>query len=469
MASFTLEGLFAYLTETFTAGVIQSYQGQGFLEDAPLIQGIDPLEDFKNFDNADNDTIFQEYASPPGDDSKMGWKRSRPRRWWMSLWKAVKCVFFIQIVGGLALGLLALLILVLDFNSVDLCYDRQLHGHWNSLPNKIQAIIVSAETVEAYASQMSPFLLIITMFGWPLVKRLNLLILNLLGAFFDTCYRVCLAVFGIYRKSWMSFPLNALFFIMVLMNSVLVGREIAKNTVGERSRKVRKVLRVSSILSAQLAFGIPIAFVLVDVLIPLYGRQDETYRAVIAGALPLFTAVPKVILRLAAQRIDFLHPGDSHVLLGVLYMTFAIVFRVIQAELTSLRLFIALSFVHGAVDLLERLTIVVRDYLWYFIYKKCKGDANAEEALGADNFRTPRGMRFIADMSIQMILGESTALITAVGFIQLYSFIASVEEEMAQAYARGFDFDFRDTLLLHKSFVLCCEGQAFFCCQNASF
>ena len=39
-----------------------------------------------------------------------------------------------------------------------------------------------------------------------------------------------------------------------------------------------------------------------------------------------------------------------------------------QAELTSLQLFIALSFVHGAIDLLERLTIVVRDYLWYFIY-----------------------------------------------------------------------------------------------------
>ena len=69
MASFTLEGVFAYVTETFTAGVIQSYQGQSFLEDAPLIQGRDPLEDFKNFDNVDNDTIFQEYDPPPGDDS----------------------------------------------------------------------------------------------------------------------------------------------------------------------------------------------------------------------------------------------------------------------------------------------------------------------------------------------------------------------------------------------------------------
>ena len=295
MASFTLEGLFVYVTETFSAGVIQSYQGQGFLEDAPLIQHQDPLEDFKKFDN--NDTIFQEYDPPSGDDSKMGWKRSRPPKWWMSLWKAVKDVFCIQILGGLALGSLAILILVLDFNSVDLCYDRQLHGNWNTLPHSIQAIVVTAETAEAYVVQMWSFLLIITMFGWPLLKKLNLLILNLLGAFCDTCYRLYLQVFGIYEKSWMSFPLNVLFLIIVLMNSILVGREIANNSENERSRKLKKTIKVSAILAAQLAFGIPIAFGLVYGIIPLYGRQNETYRAVIAGALPLITAIPKVIVR----------------------------------------------------------------------------------------------------------------------------------------------------------------------------
>ena len=207
------------------------------------------------------------------------------------------------------------------------------------------------------------------------------------------------------------------------MNSVLIGREIAKNNETERSKKIRKTIRVSAMLIAQFAFGIPIAFFLVYKLIPLYDEANETYRAIIAGALPLVTAIPKVIVRLAAQRIDFIHPGDAHVLLHVLYIALAIVFRVMQAELTSLGLFILLSVVHGAVDLLERLTIVMRDYLWYFIYKKLKRDTEAELILSAEKFRTPRSMRFIADMSIQMILGESTALIAAVGFIQLYNFM----------------------------------------------
>ena len=55
--------MLAYLAETFTAGVIQSYQGQGFLESVPLIERQYPLEDFKKFDQ--QDTIIQEYDPPP--------------------------------------------------------------------------------------------------------------------------------------------------------------------------------------------------------------------------------------------------------------------------------------------------------------------------------------------------------------------------------------------------------------------
>ena len=421
---FSLEGLLVYFTETFTAGVIQSYQGQGLLHNDLLIQQQDPLEDFNKFDQ--QDTIFQEYDPPPGDDSKMGWKRSRPTKWWMSLWKAMKYIFCIQIVGGGALGSFAILILILDFNSVDLCFDMQ-STNWTTLPKTLQAVMVTAATTEAYFVQMWTFLVVLVIFGWPVIKKLNLLTLNLLGAFLDTCYRLYLQIYGIYKKPWMSFPLNGLFTSIALMNSLLIGSEVA-NSETERSRKIRKTIKVSAMLTAQFAFGIPIAFFLVYKLIPLYDEANEIYRAVIAGALPLVTAIPKVIVRLAAQRIDFVHPGESHVLLHVLYIALAIVYRVMQAELTSLPLFIVLSFAHGAVDLLERLTIVMRDYLWYFIYKKLKRDREAQETLSADKFRTPRSMRFIADMSIQMILGESTALIAAVGFIQLYNFMYNIDK-----------------------------------------
>ncbi|KAL9971422.1 hypothetical protein ACROYT_G023942 [Oculina patagonica] len=346
----------------------------------------------------------------------------------MSLWKAMKCVFCIQILGGLAVGSIAILVLVLDFNSIDLCYEK-FHGnhggyiHWNLTSHKIRAIIATGDAAEGFVVLMLPFLLIATMFSWPLVKKLNLSIFNPLVALLDTCYLLCLQAYGTFNTSWTDYPSDVLFLILLIINSILVGREIANNSETERSRKLRKTIKVSAILAAQLAFGLPLAFGVIFGLVPFIGLRSETDRVVMIGALPLITAIPKVIVRLAAQRIDFVHPGDAHVLLIVLYTSSAIVLRVMQAELTSLRLFILLSFAHGAVDLLERFTIVVRDYLWYLIYKKLKRDTGAESMLSAGKFRTPRSMRLIADMSIQMILGESTAMIAAVGFIQLYNFM----------------------------------------------
>ena len=219
--------------------------------------------------------------------------------------------------------------------------------------------------------------------------------------------------------------------------------------------------KVFAMLSAQFAFGLPIYFLLVYVIIPKYVKAGETNRAVIAGCFPLAMAMPKVIVRLAAQRIDFLHPGDSHVLLVLLNSASAIVFRVMQAELTNLGLYILLSFAHGAIDLLERLTIVIRDYLWYFIYNKLK-QCGVETTLNAAQFRTPRSMRLVADVSIQMILGESTSLIAAVGFIQLYKIMycdGSLQSALNQFFIRvsialSIDFVFNSfSLWLQMSYL----------------
>ena len=108
-------------------------------------------------------------------------------------------------------------------------------------------------------------------------------------------------------------------------------------------------------------------------------------------------------------------------LLNVVFSASAIVFRVMKADLREIEHFTLLSFAYDAIDLLERLTVVIRDYVWYFIYKKFKRDER-ETILKANQFRWPRSMRFVADMSIQMILGESTSMIAAVGFFQIYKF-----------------------------------------------
>ncbi len=133
MALFTLEELFAYVTETYTAGVIESTQGQ---RDAltlsfplPYLRLPRRLRSFRN-------TIH-----PRETTAKWAGKDLDRQNGGCRLWKTMKCVFCIQILGGLVTGSLALVIIVLDFNSSDLCYDAGHSQNWTSLPRKIQAVI----------------------------------------------------------------------------------------------------------------------------------------------------------------------------------------------------------------------------------------------------------------------------------------------------------------------------------------
>ena len=415
------ESLCLHLMEKFTSSAFHCDNGQN--ERCVLLSQQSDLEDFNKFDS--QDTIFQEYDPPSlGDYNNMDWKRSRPTKWWISLWKAMKCVVLIQILGGLAVGLFAIGIVVLELNSVDLCYELQ-HQNWTSVPKKIQNIIVTADTIRSFPSQLWSILLMITMFGWPFVKRLNLLFISLIASFVDMTYRLYLHIFETYTTSWRSVPLNTLSLLVTVTNSILVARAIVNNRELEGLSKIRKTVEITLILCGQFLFAMILAYTLVYLIIPFYDSKDDTYRVVITCAFPLSAVLPKAILRLVLQRISFLHPGRSYILLSTLYNGCTIVFRVMQAELGNQKLFILMSCLHGCVHLLERLTILLRDYLWFFILNKLQRDSCAQEVLstGAIGFRTPRSMRLVADMSIQMILGESTALVTAVGYIQMYRFM----------------------------------------------
>ena len=196
-----LEDIVLYMVETFTAGVVQSCQGQEQQDGASLLHDQDPLEDFRKF-NA-NDEIFQEYDPPPGDNSKMGWKRSRPPTWRLSLWKAMKCAFCIQILGGVALGSLAISILILNLRTLDFCFNVQ-KTNWTAVSKRYQRMIVTVSITETFVIQLWSLLLMLTMFESSLIKKLNLITLNLLGASFDACYRLYCQMYGVNVKSWMS-------------------------------------------------------------------------------------------------------------------------------------------------------------------------------------------------------------------------------------------------------------------------
>lgn len=415
---------FVYIVESFTGSVLEnsSVTSCGRMNaDDNEAQGVEPLVqengfgDFTRFDPSD--TVFQEFDPAPRSSGNMAWKLSRPP-WCQSFVMSFKTVFFMQFVFGCSIALLAIVVVVLDFNTADLCYGKTFR--WNSMPQIIQSIRVTGQAVEGFFIQLWHFSIMFCMFGASVMKELNLLTINLLAAFVDTCYRLCLQIFGMYKRPWMSYPLNVLFASVVLGNSLI----IAKHIIPVQMYNKTKLIKVANLLALQFLLGIPAAFLLVYKIFPWYSEKSEIGKVFIAGACPLIVSFPKVIARATAPKFELVHPGVLHLLVGSLYTSSAIVFRVMQAELTSFLLFAALGAGHAVIDLVERITVTMRDHIWEYMYKllsRC--NRSQTRNFHAGNARTPRSMRFVADVSIQLLLTETTALVSAVGFIQLYKFM----------------------------------------------
>jgi hypothetical protein len=65
----------------------------------------------------------------------------------------------------------------------------------------------------------------------------------------------------------------------------------------------------------------------------------------------------------------------------------------------------------------------MRDHIWEYLYRLIRRQTSRQP-----KYRTPRSRRFIADLSIQIMMHESSALITALGFITVYQSMNSEPE-----------------------------------------
>ena len=377
---------FVYIAESFTGSVFENSsvthcrQDQEDINNSDsqeverLLPETDALNDFTKLDPENSsDTIFQEFDPPPGCSGSMAWKLSRPAPW-KSFVMCFKTVFAMHFLWASSIALLAITVVVLDFNIADLCYEKTfIVWVFSSLPS------------------------------WtPVID--------------DYFYRYSASI-----NAWMSYPLNVLFASIVLSNSLIYSQ--AHHTCILYSNT--KLLKVTTVLALQFVTGIPATFLLVYYIFPRYNKKSEIEKVLIAGVSPLILCIPKVIVRAAAPKFDLVHPGVLYLLVSTLYSSSAVVFRVMQAELTNFSLFAALGLGHALVDLVERLTVTMRDYIYEYTYKLLSRCNNRTQTRNfhAAKARTPRSMRFVADVSIQLLLTEPTALVSAVWFIQFYRYM----------------------------------------------
>ena len=150
----------------------------------------------------------------------------------------------------------------------------------------------------------------------------------------DAAYRIVLQALGISRSELtplQKVPANVLFLFSFGVQSWVLARQFSR-AVGARKLTTFLWMIGSS------AFPFIIAVLVGFFIYPAYDKQDKTGKIYIAVFTPLITVVLKGSSRLLMQRLwRISHPGKTFVFLVPLYYGSAVMLRLLQVDLNSLK------------------------------------------------------------------------------------------------------------------------------------
>ena len=338
------------------------------------------------------------------EDNEMAWKRFRP---------SVLSTFFQSMYIGALISLLTPAILGLFY--VMICYvsyETVLNCQFDPnerIPVKIQWIRTLSDVIGVAFLYMWFFVGMLFLFRPYQLNGVKRKLILVAFVFFcvDTVYRIVFQVFGISNSQFSvirKIPLNIIFLISVCCQVYLLANHF-------RNLSSRTSLFIK--LTTPYCFTFFIGIFGASFIYPIYNKQTERGKLLIALFSPLFGVIFKVILRHCTQRLNkIVHPGYSYILLVPLYFGSAVGFRVMQAELDNLKFIAFLGIIHGAVEVLERSAMVFIDHICHVILKR--------KSAPWGSFRTPRRERLMADIVIISMLYESTAIVCVNGRGLLY-------------------------------------------------
>ena len=215
----------------------------------------------------------------------------------------------------------------------------------------------------------------------------------------DVLYRLDFQIFQISHSKLpklQPLPGNAIFLISVIWQLYSVVNHLRVLSNGRQVHLFFKMIMLSF-----LTFLIGI--LITTFIYPWYNNESDKGKYLITLFSPLIGVIFKVISRICVQRLwNITHPGYSYVLLVPSYFGLAINFRVLQADLDSLKSIATIGIIHGSAEVIERSAIVFIDHICNVIWKRSSAPWG--------HFRTPRRERVMADIVIISMLYEAAAM-----------------------------------------------------------
>lgn len=341
-------------------------------------------------------------------DRAMAWKRLRPSSA-RTVWYSICFGFLMSVLSAAIIGILAILFYYLNYQAVLMCRTRPKQ----LIPIKIQWSKTISESISCIPIYAWFFLNTLFFFRPHQILGLKRKIFLISFVFYilDSLYRVALQGFGISHSELtrrQRIPGNVLFLLSNFVQSLVLARRFC---TGARTSKFKTM----SLIIVPYVSCIVVAILVAYFLYPAFTKQNKTGKVNIAVFAPLITVVLKGISRLCVQRLwRISHPGTSFVLLVPLYYGSAVMLRLLQVDLRSLKSIALIGIIHGIAEVIERSALVLIDYVNYQIYERRR--------VPWGSFRTPRRERLAADIAILSMLFESSAVISVNGFLHLHEY-----------------------------------------------
>ena len=358
------------------------------------------------------------------ENSAMEWKKFRPSKI-RTLWYSMYFGFVISILAATLIGTFSILVYYVAYQVTLVCLARPK----DSIPSKIQWSKTISECMEIIFLHLWFFVNTLFFFRSYQIMGLKSKLFLVSSVFYvlDAAYRIALQALGISRSELtplQRIPGNILFSFSIGVQSCVLARHFFRAVVGPR-----KLTFLWMIGSCALTFTVAI---LVSYFIyPAYNKQDKTGKIYIAVFTPLITVVLKGSSRLCVQRLwRISHPGTSFLLLVPLYYGSAVMLRVLQVDLNTLKSVALIGIIHGIAEVIERSVIVLIDYIYHQIYER--------QCSSWRSFRTPRRERLATDVAILSMLCEASAIISVNGFLHLHEYFytdGKTALELLQSFA----------------------------------
>ena len=333
------------------------------------------------------------------------------------------------LVSAIAISGISGFFAYLDMETTDKCTGIESHRN-NSIPIKVLKWKLIGESFQALLLNFwFPATVALLFNGRVFLRELkSLLCISLIMGLLVVIYKAYLYIYhgSHFKDSKYRYPGNAIFFIGIIISCIPIAR-VTRQSTKSIAIKIGQIIIFSLLMYWGYRYWI----------VPWFNKQtSDINRAMIATILPVFSLIPVAVGKYIGlcHCTTFVEAEVSFVLIYFNYLIPVVLYRIMQAELTDLGLFVAFSVIHGVFNLIAQLTRHFRENLWGCALRRFRSFGWRPVPYCSSCNR-----RLQADLEIQDMLSQFTTVILSQLYMMLYCFTTfnvSLSDEIKKIYAR---------------------------------